>query len=673
MVNWYYISITLLCFSFSRVFTLQDLPQPANTKLEFYERRKQNAAFDCIDKILTLMPGHLGKGAIVKGFINSIPNHDAKVKEMEEQMILLDGLKRDLKKKNRLYRNLDSAWNTVLAKPEEFEEYCLLLPKMDGIEERIAIIKDEKIKAKLQAELDRFKEIEPSNKILFPLKQSLDKARETRDVANDLFVSNQNLLTHMKQEEVILADLITDDHMTADELGVEIAQVFSNVRTGFIMSEINGVPVENLKFEAVIQQIMRSKLPHEAVFRRYDYRFNPFTEQWQTLQELREAGVAVENPMSEKVDFTHFAAIGSFDDVKRLLVAGEDYNAIDYTNNTALAYAALNNHPKIVKLLHSLGAQVDCRDKNLATPLLGVIRKGHIDMVKLLLSLGAKMDASDKKERGALYYAVSGGHLSMIKIFLKAENCNNEENVWGYTCLHIAAYQGNMEILKYLVEFGCSIYKKDNKGRTAEQVAEDAGHIDCHQFLIDERLTAPGQLVHEIKEIKYSVWIGDHSAIDPRWVADVGITHIIIITKNNKKPHNMGWLSKKDESIKPLTCNIDIDDDDTTLDSWEIFKNSFVPIYKYITDIGKKGYATLLVCDPTGVSTAPALVAITNLLFEQIRIHDTLRRCAKARPSVSLSMSLYRGLEKMQVDVDEKNVQRMKKKVRDSTMLSMSF
>ncbi len=619
------------------------------------------------------MPGHLGKGAIVKGFINSIPNHDAKVKEMEEQMILLDGLKRDLKKKNRLYRNIDSAWNTVLVKPEEFEEYCVLLPKMDGIEERIELVKDEKIKAKLQADLDRFKEIEPNNKILLPLKQSLDKAREIRDIANDLYVSNQRLFTQMKQEEVKLADLVTDDHMTADELGVEIAQVFSNIRTGYILSEINGVSVENLKYEAVIQQVMRSKLPHETIFRRYDYRFNPFTEQWQTLQELREAGVAVENPMNEKVEFTHFAALGKFEDVKRLLIAGEDWNAIDYTNNTALSYAALNNHPEIVKLLHSLGAQVDCRDKNLATPLLGVIRKGYIDMVKLLLSLGAKMDASDKKARGALYYATSGGHLSMVKIFLKPDNCNNEESVWGYTCLHIAASQGNMEILKYLVEFGCSIYKKDNKGRTAELVAEDAGHSECHQFLVDERLTAPGQFVHEIKEINYSVWVGDHAAIDPRWVADVGVTHIVIITKNNKKPHNMGWLSKKDEAVKHAVYNIDIDDDDTSLDSWDLFKSSFVPIYTYITDLGKRGDATLLVCDPTGVSTAPALVAATNLLFQQIRVHDTLRKCAKARPSISLSMSLYRGLEKLQVDIDEKNVQRMKKKVRDSTMLSMSF
>ena len=78
-----------------------------------------------------------GVGAIIKGFQNAIPAHDEHVKLIEEKITEIKALKRIYNKKNRLFRNLDSAWNGILEdNPNEFHEYELLVPKMRNIEQR---------------------------------------------------------------------------------------------------------------------------------------------------------------------------------------------------------------------------------------------------------------------------------------------------------------------------------------------------------------------------------------------------------------------------------------------------------------------------------------------------------------------------------------------------------
>lgn len=133
-----------------------------------------------------------------------------------------------------------------------------------------------------------------------------------------------------------------------------------------MLSRINGELIEHLPFKDAFAKVLRSKSPHFAEFLRYDYRFDPFTNNWNSLAELRDMGVCVEDPLFARVNFVNTAAQGKLRDVHQLLLRGEDPNSADLSGNTALVMAAANKHPEVVELLVNAGADVNCRDKNVS-------------------------------------------------------------------------------------------------------------------------------------------------------------------------------------------------------------------------------------------------------------------------------------------------------------------
>ena len=103
------------------------IPLPDELKLENYERRPNAALFDRLDLVVCFHPGHKGIGAVVKSFRDAIKAHDEMVVKVEAQMIEVEIKKRIYKKKNRLFRNLDSAWNLILENPVQYYEYLCIL------------------------------------------------------------------------------------------------------------------------------------------------------------------------------------------------------------------------------------------------------------------------------------------------------------------------------------------------------------------------------------------------------------------------------------------------------------------------------------------------------------------------------------------------------------------
>ncbi len=116
-----------------------------------------------------------------------------------------------------------------------------------------------------------------------------------------------------REKEKIIAAKISDDHVMADTMKKPLSAIFPNVHgkllistdhfcfviwflihglypVGFLLHKINGERVDSLPFRSVLEVIRKSKTPQQAVFHRYDYRFNAIIGQWQSLQELRDLG-----------------------------------------------------------------------------------------------------------------------------------------------------------------------------------------------------------------------------------------------------------------------------------------------------------------------------------------------------------------------------------------------
>ena len=259
----------------------------------------------------------------------------------------------------------------------------------------------------------------------------------------------------------------------------------------------------------VIMAIREAKPPHLAAFRRYDFRYDPFNLRWWTLPELRERKIFVDDPLLPQLAFVDGVNSGNVEVVKRYIIQGEDPNALDTTGCTGMHYAAANNDFAMINVLRDAGAKVDVRDKYMVTPYLVSVRKGHLQMAEYLLTLGANPRATDKNGRGALFDAVTNGDEKIVRFLLQKSNLNEADSVWGFTPLHIAANQGNIPIIKLLLTFGSSIYRRANNGKTPEEVAQDATQLEAYRLLETERLTAPAQLVFSDAFTEIDIWIGE--------------------------------------------------------------------------------------------------------------------------------------------------------------------
>jgi hypothetical protein len=134
----------------------------------------------------------------------------------------------------------------------------------------------------------RFKALEPTCYKVYDAEQTLKKARDTRDEGRKRLVAAETALASLRVEEVELSRRISDDHVVADSRGMHVSEVFPNVHLGNILVVINETPVEGLPFEDVLKVIDKFRSPHRVAFKRYDYRMDPITDKWLSLEELRE-------------------------------------------------------------------------------------------------------------------------------------------------------------------------------------------------------------------------------------------------------------------------------------------------------------------------------------------------------------------------------------------------
>jgi hypothetical protein len=134
------------------------------------------------------------------------------------------------------------------------------------------------------------------------------------------------------------------------------------------------------------------------------------------------------------------ARTGNGDAVKVLLAHGGDPNATESTNGeTALMWAAAENHPEAVKALISRGANLNARSKALEyktdrfglegvltilprghwTPLMYAAREGALGSARALAEAGADLNLTDPDGATALVLAIINGHYDTAGLLLE--------------------------------------------------------------------------------------------------------------------------------------------------------------------------------------------------------------------------------------------------------------
>ncbi|GBM77469.1 Ankyrin-2 [Araneus ventricosus] len=185
-----------------------------------------------------------------------------------------------------------------------------------------------------------------------------------------------------------------------------------------------------------------------------------------------------------------------------------------------LHIAVLSGHLNIVTKLLELYKRKDINDKNkiFPDPLQIASGKGFCEITRLLITNGADLNISDRFP--PLHVAISKGHSEVIDILIKsganitlrntdgyspielAIKCKNLDLMEtlleiskldinlkgpnGQTLLHHAAVSGSLEIVKSLVDKGCTMNVKDSTDAKPIHIAAKDGHQDIVEYFLNE-------------------------------------------------------------------------------------------------------------------------------------------------------------------------------------------
>jgi ankyrin repeat protein len=210
------------------------------------------------------------------------------------------------------------------------------------------------------------------------------------------------------------------------------------------------------------------------------------------------------------------AAEGGYNECVRLLLeagANKDARARGYQNNTPLHLAAENGRIECIRLLLEARAERDLVNNDGETPLHLAAKNGRIECIRLLLGVGT--DVTIRNKRGytpldmarlhATHYMgnkdTSQKCVRLIEEYIETnvlrrqpEQPEPEGEPIGppspdlviklTESLRQAAREGQVDIIRMLLEAGANKSWSDREGRTAAFYAAENGHNECLQLLL---------------------------------------------------------------------------------------------------------------------------------------------------------------------------------------------
>ena len=141
-----------------------------------------------------------------------------------------------------------------------------------------------------------------------------------------------------------------------------------------------------------------------------------------------------------------------------------------------------------MRILLDAGAQVEnFAEKNQFTSLMFAVMGGNKEIAKMLTEKKHNLHTKCPYGKTAAHYACKPGRLPILKILVKYDNSLLKTiDSEGKTCLHLAAENGDVNIVTFLIEQGAEIDKQDNHGNTPLMVATINEKVEVAKLLISK-------------------------------------------------------------------------------------------------------------------------------------------------------------------------------------------
>ena len=190
----------------------------------------------------------------------------------------------------------------------------------------------------------------------------------------------------------------------------------------------------------------------------------------------------------------YYAALCGFHDLTEHLVIKhpQQVNAIGGCYVSPLAAALNGGHLKIAQLLYERGADVDVQDIYNRTPLYYALSTGHLGIVQWLLNRGANPNVVDEWDGDTpLHFAAFYGQAEVSRLLLQYQVHKNAQDKCGRTALHIASERAYVDIARFvniarlLLEHGFDVNARDNSRSTPLHSVSFKGHLDIARLLVE--------------------------------------------------------------------------------------------------------------------------------------------------------------------------------------------
>jgi len=165
--------------------------------------------------------------------------------------------------------------------------------------------------------------------------------------------------------------------------------------------------------------------------------------------------------------------------VRRLLKAGADANAPDEDGATPLHYAAAEGDIRIIRLLLEAGADRSRGDNN-GQPAwnwaVGATRSGS-EALFLLMGIHAcpvhGHGSSSPPEPSDVEQAIRASDLGLLASLLGESTGETSEDEFSNSPIVTAVLAGRPEVIRFLMERGADINRKDEEGQTLLHIAAE--------------------------------------------------------------------------------------------------------------------------------------------------------------------------------------------------------
>lgn len=160
---------------------------------------------------------------------------------------------------------------------------------------------------------------------------------------------------------------------------------------------------------------------------------------------------------------------------RKMVEEGAAVNSRNCAGETPLMLWIKAGDPDMVSWLIGKGADVNLAAINKSTPLMAAAFAGRTDIMRALLDAGADVGREDQVFKTAMVYAAAQGHGEAVVLLLERGVDVNRQYAHNLTALMWAAGYGKTDCVRELLDRGADPKLKDDRGKTARDIAQDQG------------------------------------------------------------------------------------------------------------------------------------------------------------------------------------------------------